>query len=188
MSDIISVAIGGDSGVGKTMLMNRMANRPIDIYSYISTIGVDFMSRTFHDIGRTVNFWDLAGHVKFDTIVKSYFKGTNMLILMYRCDSMKSVRRAKLLHNMYKNSDTSGNIIIVGNLNGNIFEDLYIKNNINNFCVKNYIKRIVVDTKTNIGIEKILKVVLEIDKKTTTSFPIQIPLIINKEKSNCMIL
>lgn len=45
---VLKIAIGGDMGVGKSMLLRRLAERDLD-YEYISTIGVDCMFRSFPD-------------------------------------------------------------------------------------------------------------------------------------------
>jgi Ras-related protein Rab-1A len=64
----------GDSGVGKSCLLQRFAD---DTYtwSYISTIGVDFKIRTIELEGKTIKLqmWDTAGQERYRTITSSYF-------------------------------------------------------------------------------------------------------------------
>ena len=88
----------GDSGVGKSSLLMRFAD---DTYtdSYISTIGVDFVSpvlgflaelsfqkiRTIELDGKTVKLqmWDTAGQERFRTITSSYYRGAHGIIVVY---------------------------------------------------------------------------------------------------------
>jgi Ras-related protein Rab-1A len=81
---LIKVVVVGDSGVGKSCLLLRYCD---DTYtdSYISTIGVDFKIKTF-DIGnKTIKLqvWDTAGQERFRTIVTSYYRGSNAVMIVY---------------------------------------------------------------------------------------------------------
>ena len=81
---LIKLLIIGDSGIGKSSLLQRFAD---DMYTdtYISTIGVDFKIRTIEINGKQVKLqiWDTAGQERFRTIVSSYYRGTHGIILSY---------------------------------------------------------------------------------------------------------
>ncbi len=53
--------------------------------SYISTIGVDFKTRTIGLDGKTIKLeiWDTAGQDKFRTIASSYYHGAHRIIAVY---------------------------------------------------------------------------------------------------------
>jgi Ras-related protein Rab-8A len=76
--------IYGDSGVGKTCILMRLA---IDVFkpNYISTIGIDFKIYTSSNNNRDIKFqiWDAAGGERFRTITTSYMRGANIMILVY---------------------------------------------------------------------------------------------------------
>ena len=81
---LFKLIIIGDSGIGKSCLLNRFAE---DAYTdaYISTIGVDFKIRTLEIDGRIVKLqiWDTAGQERFRTITSSYYRGAHGIMLVY---------------------------------------------------------------------------------------------------------
>lgn len=81
---LFKVLIIGNSGVGKSCLLLRFAD---NIYSdnYISTIGVDFKIKKMEIDGQVVKLqiWDTAGQDRFRTITKSYYRGSNGIIVVY---------------------------------------------------------------------------------------------------------
>ncbi|CAN1236259.1 Ras-related protein RABD1 [Linum grandiflorum] len=86
----------GDSSVGKSCLLLRFAD---DSYvdSYISTIGVDFVSLCLL-LNRLVGFvfqWDTAGQERFRTITSSYYRGAHGIIIVYDVTDMESFNNVK---------------------------------------------------------------------------------------------
>jgi Ras-related protein Rab-1A len=81
---LFKVLIIGNSGVGKSCLLLRFAE---DMFSdnYISTIGVDFKIRKIDLEGKSIKLqiWDTAGQERFRTITKSYYRGSNGIIVVY---------------------------------------------------------------------------------------------------------
>jgi len=81
---LIKLLVIGDSGVGKSSLLLRFADAGFTD-TYISTIGVDFKIKTIEIDGKTIKLqiWDTAGQERFRTIVSSYYRGANGVILTY---------------------------------------------------------------------------------------------------------
>jgi Ras-related protein Rab-1A len=81
---LFKVLIIGNSGVGKSCLLLRFAE---DMFSdnYISTIGVDFKIRKLELEGKSIKLqiWDTAGQERFRTITKSYYRGSNGIVVVY---------------------------------------------------------------------------------------------------------
>ncbi|GMF10343.1 unnamed protein product [Phytophthora lilii] len=113
----------GDSGVGKSCLLLRFAD---DTYteSYISTIGVDFVSAAdWSLVGTTVWLtggfcimimqWDTAGQERFRTITSSYYRGAHGIIVVYDVTDQESFNNVKQwLHEIDR---CNVNKLLVGN-------------------------------------------------------------------------
>lgn len=69
----------GNGGVGKTSMIKRFC-KGIFTNEYKKTIGVDFLEKQLYVplIGQDVQLylWDTAGQEEFDSITKTYYRGT----------------------------------------------------------------------------------------------------------------
>lgn len=93
---LFKLLIIGDSGVGKSSLMNRFSDNVFS-ESYINTIGVDFKIRTIEVNGKMIKLqiWDTAGQERFRTIVSSYYRGAHGIMIVFDItdkDSFNNVR------------------------------------------------------------------------------------------------
>ena len=88
---LFKLIIIGDSGIGKSCLLNRFAD---DTYTdaYISTMGVDFKIRTLEIDGRVVKLqiWDTAGQERFRNITSSYYRGAHGIMMVYDITNQES--------------------------------------------------------------------------------------------------
>jgi len=81
------VVVVGDSGVGKSSLLNQFIENKFSP-KYSPTIGVDFkvafMSSTARN-GKSIqlSLWDHSGCAKFRSIISSYWRGADGVILVY---------------------------------------------------------------------------------------------------------
>lgn len=78
---IVKLVFVGDSGVGKTSLINREYDDSF-VKEHLATIGVDFRIKTY-DLGLIkvkAQLWDTAGQERFRSIQKPYYKS---MILSY---------------------------------------------------------------------------------------------------------
>jgi Ras-related protein Rab-1A len=105
MSDadfVFKVVVVGDSGVGKTCLLNRFADGEFTEH-FPSTIGIDFKIKVVNVRGTTVKLqivkakqWDTAGQERFRNITAAYFRGARGVVVMYdvsQVESFSSVSR-----------------------------------------------------------------------------------------------
>lgn len=88
---LVKIVVVGDSGVGKTCLLHRFTDNRFDD-AYISTIGVDFAIKTMELNGKRAKLqvWDTAGQERFRNICSSYYRGANLLLLVFDVCEMES--------------------------------------------------------------------------------------------------
>ena len=81
----IKVVLVGDSGVGKSSLLNSLMNR-YDINHTHPTIGAAFAALKYDDpIYETVtlNLWDTAGQEKFQSLLPMYLRDADIIVFVY---------------------------------------------------------------------------------------------------------
>jgi len=107
----------GDSGVGKSSLLKRFANREFT-GDYISTIGVDFEIKTLEIDGKSVKLqiWDTAGQERFQNITTSYYRGAHCIILVYDITQIETFQHVHKWHKqIQEHSNSNVQILLVGN-------------------------------------------------------------------------
>jgi len=114
---LIKIVVVGDSGVGKTCLLHRFTENRFDD-AYISTIGVDFAIKTMELNGKRAKLqvWDTAGQERFRNICSSYYRGANLLLLVFdvcELDSFLHVERWLDEIHMYVSEDVP--VMLVAN-------------------------------------------------------------------------
>ena len=89
--DLFILVLIGDSGAGKSCLLNRYAGGDFTDH-YISTVGVDFKLRTINSNGvRTkLQIWDTAGQERFRTVSSTYYRGAHGVAVVYDVTSASS--------------------------------------------------------------------------------------------------
>lgn len=74
----------GDSGVGKTSLMNQYVNQRFS-KQYKTTIGADFTTKevVIDDKLVTLQIWDTAGQERFQSLGVAFYRGADACMLVY---------------------------------------------------------------------------------------------------------
>ena len=87
----LKIILLGNSGVGKTCIINRYINNLYNPESE-STLGSSFSSKTVKKgkIEYKLNIWDTTGQEKYQSITNLFIKGSNAVILVYAIDSLDS--------------------------------------------------------------------------------------------------
>ncbi|TNV75492.1 hypothetical protein FGO68_gene5209 [Halteria grandinella] len=81
---LFKAVIVGDIKTGKTNLAHRWVQDEF-IQTYLSTIGVEFCVKTIQ-IGTMpvkIQLWDTSGQERFRPINSAYFRGSNLIFLVY---------------------------------------------------------------------------------------------------------
>ncbi|KAI0398340.1 ras family-domain-containing protein [Xylariaceae sp. FL0594] len=88
---LLKVIILGDSGVGKTSLMNQYVNKKFSA-SYKATIGADFLTREVlvDDRQVTMQLWDTAGQERFQSLGVAFYRGADCCVLVFDVNNSKS--------------------------------------------------------------------------------------------------
>lgn len=152
----VKIIIIGESGVGKTSLMNVYFGDPFD-KNYTNTIGVDFRIKTLIIENKKIRiqFWDTAGHEKFRSIVPSYFRGANIILLVFDLTNRNSFEKLeKWMADIHKHlPEKKYNLILVGNKCDKISDFQIKKSEIEDFTSKYNIDYVEVSAKASRNIE-----------------------------------
>lgn len=81
----------GESGVGKTCLVNRYVDNKYDPCE-LSTIGIEFKPKLIVHKGYQVNLkiWDTAGQERFKNLTQQYYRNADGILLMFDLTGKKS--------------------------------------------------------------------------------------------------
>jgi small GTP-binding protein len=89
---LMKMLIVGNSSVGKTNLLNRLAGQRF-CNSYVSTIGLDFKVKSIQVKDRVVKLqmWDTAGQERFRTLTKTYYQAASIVLVVFSVNDRESV-------------------------------------------------------------------------------------------------
>jgi len=106
----------GDHGVGKTSVIHALLDKPV--HTLQSTIGIDFFSTTMlanaKDIYLTI--WDTAGAERFHSLMHSYLRGSDIIIVVYDITKRNAMQRLTYWLRQIEHNKPSV-VVIVGNKN-----------------------------------------------------------------------
>ncbi|KAG0165081.1 Ras- protein Rab-11A [Apophysomyces sp. BC1034] len=114
---MFKLIVVGDSGVGKTNLLERFVKGTFHVPN--STIGIDFSMKNMviEDKRVRVQIWDTAGQERFRSIAKRYYRGSVGALLIYditRHDSFEDIPR--WLSELEKNeAEPDIELMLIGN-------------------------------------------------------------------------
>lgn len=88
---LLKVIILGNSGVGKTSLMNQYVNKKFT-NQYKATIGADFLTKdvVIDDKQVTLQIWDTAGQERFQSLGVAFYRGADCCVLVFDMTNPKS--------------------------------------------------------------------------------------------------
>lgn len=118
---LLKVIILGDSGVGKTSLMNQYVHKRFSAH-YKATIGADFLTKEvmIDDKLVTLQIWDTAGQERFQSLGVAFYRGADSCVLTYDITDAKSFDNLEswmdefLVHAAPRNRETFP-FVVLGN-------------------------------------------------------------------------
>lgn len=89
--NLLKVIVLGDSGVGKTSLMNQYVYNKFS-QQYKATIGADFVTKELQidDKLVTLQIWDTAGQERFQSLGSAFYRGADCCVLVYDVNVQKT--------------------------------------------------------------------------------------------------
>jgi len=110
----IKIITLGDSGVGKTCIMQRYCQDTFT-ESTLTTVGAEYHSKTINVNNKSVNLqvWDTAGQERYRAIAPSFIKKADVVLLTYAVDSRQSFEHVEIWLQQIKNNATEDICIIL---------------------------------------------------------------------------
>ncbi|XP_058110910.1 ras-related protein Rab7 isoform X2 [Magnolia sinica] len=101
---LLKVIVLGDSGVGKTSLMNQYVHKKFS-QQYKATIGADFVTKELQIEDRlvTLQIWDTAGQERFQSLGVAFYRGADCCVLVYDVNVLKSFDTLDNWHDEFLN-------------------------------------------------------------------------------------
>ena len=139
----------GDSGVGKTTLINRINNEEFKDLNE-SSVGIDYYSKNIKFGGEelTLQIWDTAGQEKYRGLIPTYARNAVLAFIIYDISSKKSFENLTEWIN-YLNSIEKMPMIICGNKIDLVDDRQVSKEEGEEFAKKNNLVFFEVSAKTN---------------------------------------
>lgn len=99
---LLKIILLGDSGVGKTSLMNQYAYKKFRP-QYKATIGADFVTKELQidDKLVTLQIWDTAGQERFQSLGVAFYRGADCCILVFDVNVLKSFETLQIWHDEF---------------------------------------------------------------------------------------
>eukprot|EP01084_Bolivina_argentea_P189052 325243_1 len=184
---LLKIIILGDSGVGKTSLMNKFVNNKF-VHQYKATIGADFLTKEIKIDNKlvTMQIWDTAGQERFQSLGVAFYRGADACILVYDITNKKSFQSLELWKDEFISNAAPRNpkefpFIILGNKYDLVKESpdmrmISIEQALS-FCNQhNNIPNFETSAKSNINIDKVFETVaINALKQEASQPPMYIP-------------
>ena len=156
------IAIIGNQHVGKTTILSRYKYETTDD-SYAPTVGIDFLTKNVFLEDKTIRLimWDTAGQERFKSLIPSYLKNANCVILTYDITERSSFNAlGKWLSDIKDNVVEGTFIILCGNKIDLNNKRVITKEEGEKFAKENNIAFAETSATTGQGIEKLFITIL----------------------------
>lgn len=178
---LLKFIIIGNYCVGKSSLIHRFSENHFDSEKRCPTIGIDFLcekmiSKPLSAVNGTmsenrykIHLWDCGGQSRYKTIIRSYFRNANAIILVYDLTNQRSFRDLEEWVSMVKENSKEEDrfeMIIVGSKIDKKNDRVVKWKDASNYAKMIGAHYIEVSSKTDYNVDKVFATLLaEIDKK-----------------------
>ena len=113
---LLKITILGDSGVGKTSLMNQYVAKKFD-QRYKATIGADFLTKDVDIDGTsvTLQIWDTAGQERFQSLGSAFYRGADACVLVFDITSSDSFSHINSWKDEFEVQAGQKDVVLLGN-------------------------------------------------------------------------
>ena len=153
-----SLAILGDTGVGKTSFSNRFTQNIFNATER-PTIGAEYFQKIYYYNNQSVklDIYGTSGNEKYKKISKYLYKDARSIILMYKINDEKTFQNIKhYLDNIKQYSVENPIIYIVGNYSDLKDSRQVDKEDLINLATEEGLKYFEISCKTGIGINEVI--------------------------------
>lgn len=185
MGDVIKLIFLGNSGVGKSNIINRIAHFDFDLNKK-PTIGIDYymIKIVYNDKTYKVQLWDTAGQERFLSIVRSYYYNIDGAVIVYDITNYKSFKYINYwLDEIKNNCNKDVPVLILGNKSDlDVIREVSI-DEATKYANDNNLKFIEVSALENLNIDKIYDLLIKqiLDLNVYKENKVEIP----KSNNNC---
>ncbi len=158
------VVLVGDSGVGKSSLLNRYFDGEF-FENYNATIGVDFKSKEINVKEKTakLQIWDTAGQERFRNITSSYYRMAHCFILMFDTTNKDSFTNLNYWYGeIQKNKTKDALMVLIGTKKDMKDYRAVFIDNIKKYTFEKNMKYFETSAKMNDGIDFIFDYITDI--------------------------
>jgi small GTP-binding protein len=112
------VVIVGDSGVGKTSLLQAIVYRDVPDPRFTPTIGLDLTTYVVprelcDNRALKINFWDTAGQERYAAIIPTYLRASAAVLLVFAVDNRNSFTNLAMWLARVRDAIESPSVILV---------------------------------------------------------------------------
>ena len=185
------VLIVGDAVVGKTQIVSRYVKDSfVEEYKYTEGIGLDSKSISFNNKNINLQLYDTSGQERYRTIRQNYYKGSQLIVLVYAINNRNSFEHIPKLVEEVKTQNENAKFLLVGNKLDLEEEREVSTEDAKKYSEENNIGFIEVSAKTGTNIEKMfnssLSKLLEEKNKDEENISKNINEFNNNEKNSSM--
>lgn len=187
----LKVIVLGDSGVGKTSILNRFVRQEFS-QSYRATVGADFLFKelTIDNKELSLQLWDTAGQERFQALGNAFYRGTDCCLLVYDITSLDSFENIKSWKQEFLersgNENSNFPIILLGNKCDCLNERKVSKEKAKEWASENKLLFDEVSAKEDVGIEssflQAARLCLNRDEYIRPSLPVK-PLVLKSDQA-----